>query len=335
MRAASLGRVGLVDSGVRLHDLSERPERDPVPVGQAAALPPGHELRQAVDVCAELGDQPTLPDARLADDRDELHRRGRASSCRRDSRNSRDVGLAADERRSSAMRMTSEPKRAARRKSRATAAHRRGLPLRARSPRAARTRRRRSVARYVPSPTATPPTGAADWIRAAVFTTSPVTMPSPCSGRASSETTASPVFTPTRTDSSSSGSAAFSSAIPSRIARPARTARSAIVLVCHWRAEHGHHGITDELLDRPSEGLDPLPRTSVIRREARLHFLGIRRLRSGREADEVAEEHGHDLALSCAGSGSWRKRGCAEAAELETLRIVTTAGRTSDHAARV
>ena len=84
----------------------------------------------------------------------------------------------------------------------------------------------RSVARNVPSPTATPFTGACDWIRAAVLTTSPVTIPSPSSGRASSETTASPVFTPTRTDRASDPSAAFSSSIASSNANPARTARS-------------------------------------------------------------------------------------------------------------
>ena len=40
LRGRDLGRVGLEDPGVRLHDLAQRPERDPVPVGQAAALPP-------------------------------------------------------------------------------------------------------------------------------------------------------------------------------------------------------------------------------------------------------------------------------------------------------
>ena len=85
----------------------------------------------------------------------------------------------------------------------------------------------RSVATNVPAPTATPSTGACDWIRAAVLTTSPVTIPSPASGRASSATSASPVFTPTRTDSDMPGSAVFSSPMTSRIANAARTARSA------------------------------------------------------------------------------------------------------------
>jgi hypothetical protein len=60
-----------------------------------------------------------------------------------------------------------------------------------------------------------------------VLITSPETMPSPRSGRASSETSASPVLTPIRTSSARLGSASFSSAIASWIAIAARTARSA------------------------------------------------------------------------------------------------------------
>ena len=77
-----------------------------------------------------------------------------------------------------------------------------------------------AVARYVVSPTRIPFTGAADWSRAAVLTTSPAAMPSPASGRAARLTSASPVFTAIRTCSSPS------SAIQSRIASAARTARS-------------------------------------------------------------------------------------------------------------
>ncbi len=51
----------------------------------------------------------------------------------------------------------------------------------------------------VRSPTRIPPTGAAPWIRAAVFTTSPATNASPSSGRAWILTRASPVLMPIRT----------------------------------------------------------------------------------------------------------------------------------------
>ena len=72
------------------------------------------------------------------------------------------------------------------------------------------------VAWYVSWPTRIPFTGAADCRRAAVLTTSPDTMPSPCAGFADTETRASPVLTAMRTSRS----------IPSRIASAARTARS-------------------------------------------------------------------------------------------------------------
>ena len=82
------------------------------------------------------------------------------------------------------------------------------------------------VQRYVSSPTRIASSGASDWRRDAVFTTSPATIPSPSVGFASRETIASPVLTARRMCRSSSGSFAFMSAIPSRIAKAARTARS-------------------------------------------------------------------------------------------------------------
>ena len=76
-----------------------------------------------------------------------------------------------------------------------------------------------SVARFVVSPTSTVPGSAADWMREAVLTRSPATIPWPW---APSVTAASPVRTPARAfrPGSSSGTAATRS-------RPARTARSA------------------------------------------------------------------------------------------------------------
>ena len=57
-----------------LHDLAQRPERDPLAVGQAATLPPGRELGSRVDVGEQLSDDPALPDPRLADNRHQLNR---------------------------------------------------------------------------------------------------------------------------------------------------------------------------------------------------------------------------------------------------------------------
>ena len=84
----------------------------------------------------------------------------------------------------------------------------------------------RSVARCVAAPTRIPSTGAAAWMRAAVFITSPATIDSPSAARASSVTSASPVATPTRTWRSSASPRSFSAEIDSRAASAARTARS-------------------------------------------------------------------------------------------------------------
>ena len=62
-------------------------------------------------------------------------------------------------------------------------------------------------------------------MRAAVLTTSPATMPSPSSGRASSVASTSPVLTPIRTLRSSSGLSWFNPSIAARIRRAAWIAR--------------------------------------------------------------------------------------------------------------
>ena len=72
--SGDLRRVALEDAGMRLHDLAERPERDPVPVWKAAPLPPRTSSGAPVDVREELGDLARLADSGLADDGDELHR---------------------------------------------------------------------------------------------------------------------------------------------------------------------------------------------------------------------------------------------------------------------
>jgi hypothetical protein len=68
-------RVRLEHAGLGLDDLSERPERDPVAVGQAAPLAPAHDVRATVDLLAELPDETALSHARFGDHRDKLRRR--------------------------------------------------------------------------------------------------------------------------------------------------------------------------------------------------------------------------------------------------------------------
>ena len=74
LRRDLLRRVLLEDAGLRLDDLAERPQRDPVAVGEAASLAPGDELGVGVDDALELVDEAALADSGDADEREELRR---------------------------------------------------------------------------------------------------------------------------------------------------------------------------------------------------------------------------------------------------------------------
>ena len=167
--------------------------------------------------------------------------------------------------------------------------------------------------------TAIPSTGAAPCRREAVLTTSPVTMPSPSSGRAPSATTASPVLMPMRTCSESAGSCLVQLLDRLQDAEAGADRALGIVLVRYRCAEDRHDRVPDELLDRAPVALDLLPQASVVGADAGADVLGVGRFRRGGEADEVAEEDGHDLALL--GTRAARRLGQrrrAERAERET-----------------
>ena len=88
-----------------------------------------------------------------------------------------------------------------------------------------------------------------------------------------------------------------------------------VVLVRDGRAEQRHDGVADELLDRTAVAFELGSNAGVVRTENRRHVLGIQGLRLPREADEVAEDDGDDLAFrarlahpvaACASSASPR-----------------------------
>ena len=85
---------------------------------------------------------------------------------------------------------------------------------------------------------------------------------------------------------------------------------------------------------RPAVALDLPPQTSVVGADAGADVLGVGCLRSGGEADEVAEEDGHDLALLVE-RGRWLfgQRCPAERAEGELAGQLLTARRTGRHQA--
>ena len=68
------GVVGLEDPGVRLDDLAQRPEADPLAVGERTALPPGDDLLLGIGDLEQLRHETALADAGNTDERDELRR---------------------------------------------------------------------------------------------------------------------------------------------------------------------------------------------------------------------------------------------------------------------
>ena len=106
-----------------------------------------------------------------------------------------------------------------------------------------------------------------------------------------------------------------------------------IVLVCRRGAEDGHDRVPDELLDRAAVALDVLPQAGVVGADAGADVLGVSRFRGGGEADEVAEEDGHDLALLLHGCRRLRgQRRRTERAEGELARQLLAARRACRHA---
>ena len=69
-----LGRIGVQDAGLGLDDLPQRPQRHPLPVGQAAALTPGDQLPVGLDQLREFPDEPAFADPRHPDQGHQLRR---------------------------------------------------------------------------------------------------------------------------------------------------------------------------------------------------------------------------------------------------------------------
>ena len=83
--------------------------------------------------------------------------------------------------------------------------------------------------------------------------------------------------------------------VPHLDRRPHRAQR--VVLVQHRHAEHRHHRIADELLHGAAVPLDDRLHPLEVAREQRPQPLGIERLAERGRAGQVAEQHGHRLAL--------------------------------------
>ncbi len=292
LRLGRRGRLVLGDAGAHAHHLGQRPERDALAVGEAAAAVPQHLVGEAVGVLLELPGQPRLADAGDPGDR----RRGARGRPRwRGTRPSAGAARARGRRtagrgRRCGRRRAAPPRRAPP----ATARTGSGLPLSSKLPAGSHTIAA-SVMRRVASSTSTAPGSAAPWMRDAVFTRSPATMPWPTAptdhrrlagrDRRPRARASSPVRSPSAWTASTSSSAT-------------RTARSASSSWAARRAPHRHHGVADELLDGAAVALDRARgRRRSSRSGARAPPRGRARPRGRREPDQVGEEHRHDPPL--------------------------------------
>ena len=108
-----------------------------------------------------------------------------------------------------------------------------------------------------------------------------------------------------------------------------------VVLVGDGCAEDRHDRVADELLDRAAEALDVGAQARVIRAQGRAHVLRVRVVGAGGEADQVAEQHGHELALLAGSFVLGREGGAAGEAEPRAGRVLLRAGRAGQHRASV
>jgi len=104
-----------------------------------------------------------------------------------------------------------------------------------------------------------------------------------------------------------------------------------VVLVRDRRAEDGHDGVADELLDRAAEALDLPAQSRVVRVQKVAHVLRVGALGTRGEADEVAEEDRDDLALLHLGRRLRGQRRRTVQAEPGSLRVLLAAGRAGEH----
>jgi hypothetical protein len=162
----------------------------------------------------------------------------------------------------------------------------------------------------VASSTSTVPGSAIDWIRAAVLTTSPATIPCPT---AASRTAASPVTMPARARSSPRRR------LTEHLDRVDEVERGpdrplGVVLLGDRRPPHRHHRVADELLGHAAVAVDDGAGLVEVRRLQLADGLGVALTREGREADQVDEQDRHQPPLRVGGHERGLRQGNAAAA---------------------
>ena len=81
----------------------------------------------------------------------------------------------------------------------------------------------------------------------------------------------------------------------------------------------------------PPQPLELRAQPQVVRLEHGAHVLGVELLGPRREADEVGEEDGDDLALLPRGLDRLLQTRAAARAEARAVRVLVAAARTADH----
>src|SRR5207248_3918972 len=105
-----------------------------------------------------------------------------------------------------------------------------------------------------------------------------------------------------------------------------------VVLVRGWDAEHGHHRVADELLDRAAVPLERRAHLLEVARHDPANRLGVDPLAAPGGVDDIAEEDGHGPARLTPRARRLREGGAARMTESSALRVALAAFRTGDHA---
>ena len=205
------------------------------------------------------------------------------------------------------------------------------LALRLRPARASRYSIASRVARYVVSPTRMPFTGAADWSRAAVLTTSPATIALALlrPGAERDERLA-------RVDADAELELGLLVERSSRgSASAARTARSGSSSCATGAPKTAITASPMNFSTVPPKRSSSSRRRAWYGRSSAAHVLRIQLLGARREADEVGEEDRDDLALLAHGWLLGRERCPARVAETRAVRILLAAHGALSHGERV
>ena len=277
---------GLPDSEVLLHDLAQRPVRDPVAVREAAAGPPVRGWLLAGEQLPELPHEPGLPDARLAEEGHEMRLPlGDGPPERRHEQLELRLAPHEDPFEPCSPSRTSQCQRT----QDGTTFHPLRLPL---GLDAAAISELESSADRGDRPVADENLARLGGLLQAVADVDGVTR-----GERAALARRPDDDLP-RVDADAHLRGAFEEPVQAPLHGESRMERALRMILERQRgAEHGHHRVSCELLDRAARAFDLLLHRVVEALEPSAHALGVAVARERRRPDQVAEEDRHELPL--------------------------------------